>query len=309
MSERRRGLILAVVAYVLWGLLPLYWPLLEPAGAFEILAHRLTWSFVVTMILLVLVRGKWGWVADLVKQPRRLGLVVAASVAITINWAVYIWGVNSGLVVETSLGYFINPIMTVALGVLVLHERIRRTQWAAVGLGAAAVVVLAVDEGGRPWVALTLALTFSTYGLLKKFVKLSGLRSFTAETAVMFLPAVAYIAYIQGSGTGTFTQGGLAHPLLLAGAGLVTAGPLVCFASAAIRLPLSTFGMVQYLAPVFQFIIGVAVFHERLSALRWAGIALVWLALAVLITDSIWQQRTKARVEAIQELRTQLEVT
>jgi chloramphenicol-sensitive protein RarD len=298
-SEHGRGLVLAVVAYTLWGLLPLYWPLLEPAGAMEILAHRLAWSLVVSVVLLLVSRGSWRWIKDLVRDPRRLGLVVAASVAITINWAVYIWAVNSGQVVETSLGYFINPIMTVALGVLVLHERLRRVQWAAVGLGAAAVAVLIADEGGRPWIALTLALTFSTYGLIKKFVNLPGLRSFTAETAVMFLPAASYIAYLQWTGSGTFTQGAPVHPLLLAGAGVVTAGPLVCFASAAIRVPLSTFGMVQYLAPVFQFVIGVAVFHERLTPLRWAGIALVWLALAVLVTDGLrTMRRSRTRVAA-----------
>ena len=294
MGEQRAGLVYGFAAYGLWGLFPLYWPLLEPAGAMEILAHRMVWSVVVIALILLALR-RWAWVAVLVRQPKRLGLIAIAAVMVAINWGLYIWGVNSGHVVETSLGYFINPLVTIALGVLVLHERLRPMQWAAVGIGAVSVVVLTIGYGRLPWIALSLAFSFGTYGLIKKKVALGGLESLGAETSVQFLPALVFLLVLGERGDSTFTHDGPGHALLLAACGLVTAVPLICFGMAATRLPLSTIGLMQYLTPVFQFLIGVLHFHERMPAERWAGFLLVWVALLLLTGDAL---RTARRSRA-----------
>jgi chloramphenicol-sensitive protein RarD len=286
MGEQRTGLAYGFAAYGLWGLFPLYWPLLEPAGALEILAHRMVWSLAVVAVLLLALR-RWAWLAELVRQPRRLALVALAATLISVNWGMYIWGVNSGHVVETALGYFINPLVTIGLGVLVLHERLRPAQWTAVGIGASAVVVLTVGYGRLPWIALTLAFSFGVYGLVKKKIAMGGLESLAAETSVQFLPALAFLLVLGARGHATFTGHGSGHATLLAMSGLVTAVPLVCFGMAANRLPLSTIGLVQYLAPVFQFLIGILHFHERMPAERWAGFLLVWCALVLLTWDAV----------------------
>ncbi|WP_399035122.1 EamA family transporter RarD [Streptomyces sp. ASQP_92] len=270
----------------MWGLVPLFWPLLKPADAIEILAHRMVWSLGLVAIVL-LVMGRWAWIGALVRQPRRLGLIALAAVVITVNWGVYIWSVNSGHVVEASLGYFINPLVTIAMGVLILKERLRRAQWIAVGIGAASVTVLTVGYGQPPWISLTLAFSFATYGLVKKKVNLGGLESLAAETAVQFLPALAYLLWLGGQGRATFGNEGAGHAALLAATGVVTAIPLICFGGAAIRVPLSTLGLLQYLAPVFQFLLGIVYFHEEMPPERWAGFALVWLALTILTWDAL----------------------
>ncbi|MEV5968603.1 EamA family transporter RarD [Streptomyces sp. NPDC051921] len=282
----RSGLIYGFAAYGIWGLFPLYWPLLQPAGAVEILAHRMVWSLVVVALALLALR-RWAWVRDLVRTPRRLALIALAAGLITVNWGVYIWAVNAGHVVESSLGYFINPLVSIALGVLVLKERLRPAQWAAVGIALAAVVVLAVGYGRLPWISLVLACSFGTYGLVKKKVNIGGLESLAAETAVQFLPAVGYLVWLGAQGESTFTSGGGGHAALLATTGVITAVPLVCFGAAAIRVPLSTLGLLQYLAPVFQFLLGVLYFHEAMPPERWAGFSLVWLALSVLTWDGL----------------------
>ncbi|MET9950292.1 EamA family transporter RarD [Streptomyces sp. NPDC006339] len=284
--EARAGLIYGIAAYGIWGLFPLYWPLLEPAGAVEILAHRMVWSLAVVGLALLGLR-RWGWVRELLGDPRRLGLITLAAGLITVNWGVYIWAVNAGHVVEASLGYFINPLVSIALGVLVLKERLRPAQWAAVGIAVAAVVVLAVGYGRLPWISLVLACTFGTYGLVKKKVNIGGLESLAAETAVQFLPAFGYLVWLGAQGESTFTTEGAGHTALLVGTGLVTALPLVCFGAAAIRVPLSTIGLLQYLAPVFQFLLGVLYFHEAMPPERWAGFSLVWLALSILTWDAL----------------------
>ncbi|MCF3120010.1 EamA family transporter RarD [Streptomyces arenae] len=277
----------------MWGLVPLFWPLLKPAGAGEILAHRMAWSLVLVGAALLFVR-RWGWARELLRQPRRLGLVVIAAAVITINWGVYIWSVNSGHVVEASLGYFINPLVTIAMGVLLLGERLRPVQWAAVGVGVAAVLVLAFGYGRPPWISLCLAFSFATYGLVKKKVNLGGLESLAAETAVQFLPAVGYLVFLGTQGDLVFGTEGAGHAALLAATGVVTAVPLVCFGAAAIRVPLSTLGLLQYLAPVFQFVLGIVYFHEAMPAERWAGFALVWLALSLLTWDALRTARRNA---------------
>ncbi|MDF3301936.1 EamA family transporter RarD [Streptomyces tropicalis] len=294
-GEQRTGLLNGIAAYGMWGLVPLFWPLLKPAGAAEILAHRMVWSLAFVVVALLAVR-RWAWAGELLRQPRRLGLVTLAAAVITVNWGVYIWAVNSGHVVEASLGYFINPLVTIAMGVLILKERLRPVQWAAVGVGLAAVVVLAVGYGRPPWISLCLAFSFATYGLVKKKVGLGGVESLAAETAVQFLPALGYLLWLGAQGRSTFAVHGAGHAALLASTGVVTALPLVCFGAAAIRVPLSTLGLLQYLAPVFQFALGVVYFHESMPAARWAGFALVWLALALLTGDGLRAARRAARV-------------
>ncbi|MFB7595451.1 EamA family transporter RarD [Streptomyces sp. NPDC056160] len=281
----------------MWGLVPLFWPLLKPAGAMEILAHRMVWSLAFVVVALVVVR-RWAWAGELLRQPRRLALIVVAAAVITVNWGVYIWAVNSGHVVEASLGYFINPLVTIAMGVLILKERLRPVQWAAVGTGAASVLVLTIGYGQPPWISLCLAFSFATYGLVKKKVNLGGIESLAAETAVQFLPALAYLLWLGAHGGATFASEGAGHSLLLASTGVVTALPLVCFGAAAIRVPLSTLGLLQYLAPVFQFLLGVVYFHESMPAERWAGFALVWLALSLLTWDGLRSARRAAQVRA-----------
>lgn len=285
-GEERTGLLYGIGAYGMWGLVPLFWPLLKPSGAIEILAHRMVWSLVAVGAALLVLR-RWAWIGELLRQPRRLALIGLAAAVITVNWGVYIWSVNSGHVVEASLGYFINPLVTIAMGVLLLKERLRPVQWAAVGIGAAAVVVLAVGAGRPPWISLTLALTFATYGLVKKKVNLGGLESLAAETAMQFLPALGYLVWLGTQGEATFASHGAGHGALLAATGVVTAAPLVCFGAAAIRVPLSTLGLLQYLAPVFQFGLGILYFHEAMPAERWAGFSLVWLALTLLTWDAL----------------------
>ncbi|MGX9888627.1 EamA family transporter RarD [Streptomyces sp. NPDC002276] len=295
-EQHRTGLLNGFAAYGMWGLVPLFWPLLKPAGAAEILAHRMVWSLAFVTVALLVVR-RWAWIGELLRQPRKLGLVTIAAGFITVNWGVYIWAVNSGHVVEASLGYFINPLVTIAIGVLLLKERLRPAQWAAVGVGAAAVIVLTVGYGQPPWISLCLAFSFATYGLVKKKVNLGGIESLAAETAIQFLPALGYLLWLGAHGKATFAQEGIGHATLLASTGIVTALPLVCFGAAAIRVPLSTLGLLQYLAPVFQFLLGILYFHESMPPARWAGFALVWLALVLLTTDA-WRTARKGRAAA-----------
>ncbi|MFF0446415.1 EamA family transporter RarD [Streptomyces sp. NPDC004609] len=298
-GEQRAGLLYGIGAYGMWGLVPLFWPLLKPAGATEILAHRMAWSLVVVGLALLVLR-RWSWIRELIRDPRRLGLIAVAAVVITVNWGVYIWAVNSGHVVEASLGYFINPLVTIAIGVLLLKERLRPAQWVAVGTGALAVLVLAVGYGQPPWISLILAFSFAAYGLAKKKINIGGLESLAAETAILFLPALAFLLWLGFRGEASFGTEGAGHALLLAATGLVTAAPLVCFGAAAIRVPLSTLGLLQYLAPVFQFLLGILYFHEAMPAERWAGFALVWLALTVLTWDALrTARRTRAQAEAL----------
>lgn len=293
-GERHIGLLNGFAAYGMWGLVPLFWPLLKPAGAVEILAHRMVWSLVFVGAALLVLR-RWAWAGELLRQPRRLGLVTVAATFITLNWGLYIWSVNSGHVVEASLGYFINPLVTIAIGVLLLKERLRPVQWLAVGTGAAAVVVLTVGYGRPPWISLGLAFSFATYGLVKKKLNLGGVESLAAETVIQFLPALGFLVWLTARGDSTFTTEGAGHAALLVSAGIVTALPLVCFGAAAIRVPLSTIGLLQYLTPVFQFVLGVFYFHEAMPPERWAGFALVWLALTLLTWDALRTARRASR--------------
>lgn len=293
-GEQRAGLLYGIGAYGMWGIVPLFWPLLKPSGAAEILAHRMVWSLALVAVALLALK-RWNWMRELIRQPRKLGLITVAAAAITVNWGLYIWAVNSGHVVEASLGYFINPLVTIAMGVLLLKERLRRAQWAAVGTGFAAVLVLAIGYGQPPWISLVLAFSFATYGLVKKKVNIGALESLAAETAIQFLPALGFLLWLGADGSATLGTHGAGHAALLVATGVVTAAPLICFGAAAIRVPLSTLGLLQYLAPVFQFLLGILYFHEEMPAERWAGFGLVWLALTCLTWDAL---RTARRTRA-----------
>ncbi|MEV6602668.1 EamA family transporter RarD [Kutzneria sp. NPDC051319] len=284
-DRSREGLWLAIAAYGMWGVFPLYFPLLEPAGAVEILAQRIVWSLALILVIL-LIRRRWAWAGRLLRQPRQLGMLSLAAVMIAVNWGTYIYGVNSGDVVETSLGYFINPLLTIALGVVVLRERLGAAQWIAVGIGLVAVLVLTFGYGRPPWIALVLAVAFAIYGFVKKQVNLPALEGLAAETAVLTVPALVYLVVLEAIGVGTFLGHGTGHSLLLVLTGLLTVVPLVCFGASATRLPLSTLGLVQYLGPVLQFLVGVVINHEQMTVTRWVGFGLVWLALAVLMADA-----------------------
>ncbi|MCO5967995.1 EamA family transporter RarD [Actinoallomurus soli] len=289
MADTRRGIVSGIAAYTMWGLFPLYWPLLKPAGALEILAHRMIWSLVAVLVVLA-VRRHWGWLRTM--GLRRILLLAVAALIITVNWGTYIYAVNSGHTIEAALGYFINPLVSVLLGVLVFRERLRPWQWAAIGVSVVAVGVLAADYGRLPWIALLLACSFGTYGLVKKFAATGSAESLTVETAVLFVPALAYTLLAPHQ---TFTGHGVGHVALLAGAGVVTAIPLMLFNTAATRVPLTVIGMLQYLAPVIQFLIGLLVQHEEMPASRWVGFLLVWAALVMLTGDGLRAARSKRR--------------
>jgi chloramphenicol-sensitive protein RarD len=275
-----------VAAYALWGLFPLFWPLLEPANPLEILACRIVFSCVVVAVILA-VRHELRGVRSMDRGT--LLRLCAAGVAIAANWGVYIWGVNNGHVIETSLGYFINPLVTIGLGVVILHERLRAVQWTAVALGAVAVTVLSVDYGRPPWIALALACSFGTYGFIKKGVRASPPEGVLIEGAVLTIPALVVLAALALAGSATWVghDATPAHLALLFSAGPITALPLLLFAGAATRLPLSTMGLLQYLTPVMQFAIGVLVLHESTSFALLCGFALVWIALAILAVDGV----------------------
>jgi chloramphenicol-sensitive protein RarD len=288
----RKGTAYGIAAYGIWGLFPLYWPLLKPAGPGEILAHRIMWSLIVVVAMLA-VRRHWSWVRTV--TPKRLGLLALAAVLVSVNWGMYIYGVNTGHTIETALGYFINPLISVVLGVVVFRERLRVLQWSAVGLGALAVVVLTIDYGRLPWIALVLACSFGMYGLLKKFANTPSAESLTIETAVLLLPALGYTLTLHAHGEASFGHAGPSQAALLVGAGVVTAIPLMMFNGAAIRIPMSTIGMLQYLAPTLQFLIGLLVQHEAMPASRWIGFLLVWGALMVLTFDGLRSSRLQRR--------------
>jgi chloramphenicol-sensitive protein RarD len=283
-----------LTAYALWGLFPLYFPLLEPAGGLEIVAHRVLWSLLFVGILLTVVR-RWSQVRALATDRRRLLVLAGAGLLIAVNWLVFVYGVNSGHVVETSLGYFINPLVSVLLGVVVFSERLRRLQWVAVGIAAVAVAVLTVDYGRPPWIALSLAASFGLYGVMKKLVRVEAAPGLFVETAMVAVPAAVVLAFLHADGSGTFTAAGTGHALLLATSGIATAVPLLLFAAAARRIPLSTVGLLQYLTPLMQLAIGVFVYDEEMPPARLAGFVIVWIALAVFTVDSLRHARTASR--------------
>lgn len=290
MDEGRRGIWFGLSAYLLWGLFPLYWTLLEPAGALEILAHRIVWSLLVTLLLVTALRRVPLMRASL-RERRPVLLLGLAGLLIAVNWGTYIYGVNHNEVVQTSLGYFIGPLVSVALGVVILRERLRAAQWVAVAIGAVAVVVLSVDYGHPPWIALTLASSFGVYGLIKKLAPAPPLEGLAIESGWLLLPAIGLLVWVEARGDAVFLVGPPHVSVLMVLAGAVTAIPLLLFAASARRVPLTYIGLMQYLAPVIQFALGLLVFHEPLPPGRLAGFAMVWLALLVFSVDLIRRGR------------------
>ena len=297
MQESSRGFFLGAAAYAMWGLFPLYWPLLEPAGAVEILAHRVAWSMVTMLALVVAVRRASGLRALLADSRTRI-ILTGAAVVIAVNWGTYIWGVNNDHVVETSLGYFINPLVTVLMGVIVLGERLRRLQWVALGIATVAVLGLTIEYGRPPWVALVLAFSFGSYGLAKKKANAGAVESLTFETIVLAPVAIGYIAFLVATGESEFGPNGAGHMLLLASTGVITAVPLICFGAAATRVSLTTIGLLQYLAPTIQFALGVFLFHEPMPTFRWVGFGLVWVALVIFTVEAVNHRRRQLRLVA-----------
>ena len=287
--------MLGAAAYLMWGLFPLYFPLLEPAGATEILAHRVFWSLV-TMLVLILAVRRWGQLRRLLDDRRTVAILSGAAVVIAVNWGTYIWGVNNGHVVETSLGYFINPLVTVLLGVAVLGERLRPLQWAALGLAGVAVVGLTVEYGRPPWVAIVLAFSFGSYGLAKKKADTGAVESLTFETMVLAPFALGYLVLLGATGAATFTTEGAWHVVLLVATGVITAVPLICFGGAATRVSMTTLGLLQYVTPTLQFALGILVFHEPMPTLRWVGFGLVWVALVIFTAESLTHRRRQLRL-------------
>jgi chloramphenicol-sensitive protein RarD len=296
-SALRRGFLFALTANAVWGFFPLYFRALRPSEPGEVLAHRIVWSAVFVALVLVAVR-RWRVVADLVRTPRTLGGIAAAAVFIGINWGVYIYAVDTERVVEASLGYFINPLVTILLGVMVLRERLRTAQWVALGTGGLAVAVLTYDHGALPWVALVLACSFAMYGLVKKRLAMPAAEGLLAESAVLVLPALAYLGVLFARNTSTFGEVSTPHTILLPLSGVLTAVPLLLFAGAANRISLSTIGMLQYLTPTIQLALGVLVLHEPMPPLRLAGFVLVWCALAVFTWDGIRAARRRSALVA-----------
>lgn len=276
----------------MWGALPLYFPLLQPAGPLEIIAHRIVWSLLFCLVLLLATRQMRGYV-QVLRSGRVLLVLAAAAVLVATNWTIYVFAVTSGHVVDAALGYFINPLVTVLLAVVVLKERLRAAQWVALGFGAAAVVVIAVGLGTVPWIALGVAFSFGFYGLLKNRAgrTVAAIPGLAVETSVLAPVALLYLVWLGTQGTSTFVHEGSGHALLLVSSGVVTALPLLCFGAAARLLPLSVVGMLQYLAPILQLALGVLVFHEAMPTVRWVGFSLVWCALAVLTFDALRSMR------------------
>ncbi|MBL0885415.1 EamA family transporter RarD [Myceligenerans sp. I2] len=291
----RWGLPLGIAAFLFWGVgMPLFFPLLEPAGAIEIIAQRILWSLGFCLLALLATRTL-GELRPIVTNARLVGTLGIASALIVTNWTVYVYGVLTERVLDAALGYFLNPVVTVLLAVLVLRERLRPVQWVAVGLGLAAVAVIATGMHGLPWIAVCLALSFSVYGLVKNRTgrSVGALPGLTVETALAAPVAAGYLIWLGSANT--FGSHGVGHALLLVSAGLITALPLLLFGAAARRLPLSVVGMLQYLGPALQFLVAVLVLGEQMPPARWAGFALVWAAIAVLAWDTVRVARRNPR--------------
>lgn len=295
-DSHRKGLLAAWLAYGIWGGFPLYFHALLPSGAWEVLSHRILWTAVLCVVVLRARTEISGLLRTLRRRRLAIGVCVAAYL-IAINWGVYVFAVLTGRTNEAALGYFLNPIVTVALGVVVLRERLRPLQWAAVVIGGLAAAYLTLAGGGLPWIALVLACSFALYGLTKKRLgaTLPALHSLAGESVALLPVALAIIAWLSVSGTGTFTHDAPLHPLLLVLAGVVTAVPLLLFAEAARRIPLVTIGLIQFITPVVQLLVAVLVLDEHMDPARWVGFAIVWVALAVLSVDSVRVARSTRR--------------
>ncbi|QGZ40510.1 chloramphenicol-sensitive protein RarD [Pseudoduganella flava] len=285
------GVLNTTAAFLVWGLFPLYFHAIGEVPPVEILAHRMVWSLLFLAIVLT-VRGQWKWLPDVLGKPKVIGTFVASALLLSANWGIYIWAVNNGHVLDASLGYFITPLINVLLGLVVLKERLRPGQWAAIGVAAAGVAWLTWQAGQLPWIALLLAASFGAYGLLRKTAALAALEGLSFETLLLFPLAAGYVIWLTVHGANTFlnTPSDSTRALLVA-AGPITAIPLLLFASGARQIPLSVVGMLQYIAPTIQMVLGLMVFHETFSSARLAGFAVIWMALALYVMEGLWMQR------------------
>ena len=293
-QRRRAGLLNGAGAYLLWGFLPLYFSALAPAGSLEILAHRIVWCLLVCAVLLAITRG-YTTVWSVLRSPRSTGLLTAASILVGINWLGFLLGVELGRVVEVSLGYYINPLITILLGVIFLREKLRPLQWAAVAVAVVAVLVISIGYGSVPWLGLLVATTFGGYGLVKNRVggAVGAVSGLSIETLILFVPALAFILWATAAGQSTFTTEGPWHIVLMLMLGPATAVPLLLFSAAARRIPLSWVGMLQFMTPTMQFITGVWILGEEMSPARWTGFAIIWIACTLFIVDMVRASRRR----------------
>lgn len=288
MTETHKGLLAALGAYLIWGLFPLYWKLLAEVPALQTMAHRTVWCALCVALWLSLREG-WGWLRGL--RPRVMAMLLASSLLIASNWWLYIWAVTTGHIVETSLGYFINPLLSVLLGVVVLRERLRPLQWLSVAIAAAGVLYLSVKAGHLPWIALAIAASFGGYGLWRKLTPVGAVQGLAVESGLLFLPALAALLWLESQGRGAFGHLDRSTDLLLAFGGVVTALPLVWFSYGARRIPLSRIGLLQYLTPTLQLLCGVLVFGETFTSAHWLGFGLIWAALALYAAEGLGRLR------------------
>ena len=294
-----KGILNGIAAYAMWGVFPIYWKLLHDVPALQVIGHRISWSFVL-LIGFILFTKQWEEFRSAALTAKTLGIYAVAGALLTVNWLVYVWGVNAGFIVETSLGYFINPLLSVLLGVIFLHERLRPAQWIPVALATAGVTYLTVAYGRLPWIALSLAFSFGFYGFVKKLAPLGSLYGLTLETGIVFPFALIYLVLVNLSGTAAFLHGGMPTDLLLIGAGAVTTIPLLMFASATRQIPLTVVGLLQYIAPTMQFLIGVFLYKEPFDQAHLIGFGMVWIALIIFWVENFLAHRVP--VEPIPEM-------
>jgi chloramphenicol-sensitive protein RarD len=298
----RKGLLIAASAFVLWGLMPLYWHLLKAVPSLQIVAHRVLWCAVLVALWLLWSQGR-GWFRAILAQPRLAAMLTLSGLCIGVNWGLYIWAVNAGHVVESSLGYFINPLLNVVIGTLFLRERLNPTQWVSVAITAAGVLWLTFNYGSFPWIALALATSFGIYGVIRKLAAVDSVTGLGFENSVLLLPALGYLLWAESSGQGGFlpldSSGGwgIGVDALLVFGGALTALPLIAFSFAVRRVPLSTIGLMQYIAPTMQFLIGVLVFRESFDRDRAIGFIVIWIALAIFALDSLRRARMSVLAE------------
>lgn len=296
--ETRNALWIAAASFVLWGLMPLYWHALKNVPSLQILLHRIVWSTLLVSGWLAWKQGR-GWLKATLARPRAAWMLALSGVLIAFNWGLYIWAVNAGHVVESSLGYFINPLISVVMGVVFLHERLNRVQWLSVAIAATGVAWLTWQYGQPPWIALGLALSFGLYGLIRKLVAVDAVSGLAVEGVYLFLPALVLLLWSETQGGGGFGAGyGLAADALLVFAGVLTALPLIGFAYAVRRAPLSVVGLMQYIAPTIQFLLGVLFFNEAFDRDRATGFVFIWIALAVFAGEGLWRARRQAAIPA-----------
>ena len=291
-----KGVLYAIAAYGMWGFFPLYFKAISQVPPLQILSHRVIWSFVFLAII-VSIRHDWTKLRALA-TPKVLLTYLVAALLLGVNWFVFIWGVNSGFVVESSLGYFINPLVNVLLGTIFLRERLKPMQWIPIGLATIGVLYLTLSYGRLPWIALSLALTFGLYGLAKKLAPLNALHGLSLETVILFVPALAYLLVMEKSGAGAFGHLGIGMDLAVAVSGILTALPLLFFAEAAHLIPLTTMGLIQYISPTFQFLTGVVIFHEPFTEARVIGFSIIWIALILYSASNLFERWKSRRLAA-----------